>query len=1024
MAGRIKGITIEFGGETVKLENAFKTINQSSKNVQNNLKDINKLLKFDPKNSDLLKQKQEALAKAIDTSKEKLNKLKEIERELAKDPGQKEKWEIVKREIAETENQLKSYKAQQIKLKEEMSAFHKVGEQVTKVGDGFERAGKKLLPVTAGITALSFASKKAWDEVDEMLDIVVTKTGETGDNLKELQGVAKEVFKSEVAPSAVDAGNAVGELNTRFGFTGDVLRDASIDFLKFAKVTGQDVNSAVINVSRAMGDAGIDAKDYKLVLDQLTVAGQKSGIEVGQLTETLTKFGAPMRQLGFDTKESIALFASWEKAGVNTEIAFSGLKKAIGNWAKEGKDAKVEFRKMLDEIQKAPTLADATTKAIEVFGQKAGPDLADAIKGGRFEFNEMTKALEKGGGTVETTFENTRDPIDKMKQAFNNIKVTGAELAQVAMQVLAPVFQNLANKAKALSDWFSKLTDKQKEMIVKILGIVGAVAPVLIILGKLTQGIGNTIDAFKKIHSAITKLSSIGSKLRGGVTKIFALVKAHPFIAIAVAIAALVAGLIYAYKHCEKFRNIVDKAFKVLAKTFESFMKVATKVWDVIKKAFQVAWNTVINPIIKWIGQKIQGLKEPFNKFKNGCINIFKSVWTIIKTVWDVFWAVFEPVFKVAWEVLSTVFKVVFTTISTIFKTTWEVIKTVWDVFWTAFEPIFKVAWEVLSTVFKVVLDTISTIFKTTWEVIKTAWDVFWTVFEPIFKVAWEVFKVVFQTTFNVIKTIFTTVWNSVKIVFETILGVIKGIWDIFAGIFTGDWNRVWEGMKGIFSSIWNGIKGLFGTLLNGMWDLAKSIFTGLVSSVKSIFGNIPGAISKIWDKAVNFLKNIDLVGIGKNIIQGLINGIGAMGDALWQAAKNIGKRFVSSIKSFFGINSPSRVMAGFGVNIGEGLVNGVDEMQEKVNESGKQISNAFTKGYEERQKNFKNKITGTYDLSANSNVLSKFNQAIQEFNNLKNNLNITVVSELDGKAIAKGTWKYTDGYQEMNMKRLRSVKA
>lgn len=936
MAGRIKGVTIEFGGETVKLENAFKTINQSSKNVQNKLKDINKLLKFDPKNSDLLKQKQEALGKAIDTSKEKLNKLKEIEKELAKDPGQKEKWEIVKREIAETENQLKSYKAQQIKLKEEMSVFHKVGEQVTKVGDGFEQAGKKLLPVTAGISALSYASKKAWDEVDEMLDIIVTKTGETGDNLKELQGVAKEVFKSEVAPSAVDAGNAVGELNTRFGFTGDILRDASVDFLKFAKVTGQDVNTAVINVSRAMGDAGIDAKDYKLVLDQLTVAGQKSGIEVGKLTETLTKFGAPMRQLGFDTKESIALFASWEKAGVNTDIAFSGLKKSIGNWAKEGKDAKVEFRKMLDEIQKAPTLADATTKALKVFGQKAGPDLADAIKGGRFEFTEMLKALEDGGGTLETTFENTRDPIDKMKQAFNNIKVTGAELAEVAMQVLAPVFQNLANKAKALSDWFSKLTDKQKEMIVKILGIVGAVAPVLIVLGKLTKGIGGFINNLSRIHRAIGTLQTVGSKLRGGITKIFALVKAHPFVAIAVAIAALVAGLIYAYKNCEKFRNIVDKAFKVLAKTFESFMKVVTKVWDVIKKAFQVAWNTVINPVITWIGQKIEALKEPFDKFKTDCINIFKSVWTVIKTIWDVFWTVFEPVFKVAWEVL----------------------------------------------------------------------------------------KVVFETTFNTIKIVFSTIWNHIKIVFETILGVIKGIWDVFVGIFTGDWNRVWEGIKGIFSSIWNGIKNLFSNLLNGMWNLAKNIFNGLVGSVKSIFGQVPEAISTIWDKAVNFLKSINLVSIGKNIIQGLINGIGSLGGALVSAAKNIANKFIGSIKSFFGINSPSRVMAGFGINIGEGLVNGVDEMQDKVNESGKQISNAFTKGYEERQKNFKNKITGTYDLSANSNVLSKFNQAIQEFNNLKNNLNITVVSEIDGKAIAKGTWKYTDGYQGMNMKRLRSVKA
>lgn len=942
MAGRIKGVTIEFGGDTVKLEKALKGVNSASRDAQNKLKDINKLLKFDPKNSELLKQKQKELGNVVNANKDKLAKLKEIEKELAKDPGQKEKWEIIRREIIETEQQLKNYTKQQIKLKEQISVFHKIGERVEKVGQGFENAGKKLLPVTAGIIASGAASAKAWNEVDEMLDIVVTKTGATGDNLIELQNVAKEVFESEVAPSAVDAGNAVGELNTRFGFTGDILKEASVDFLKFAKVTGQDVNSAIMLVARAMGDAGIPADQYKTVLDELTVAGQQSGIEVAKLTDTLTKFGAPMRQLGFDTKESIALFASWEKAGVNTEIAFSGMKKAIGNWAKEGKDAKVEFRKMLDEIKNAPNLAEATTKAIKVFGQKAGPDLADAIKGGRFEFEEMMKAIEGSKGSLETTFQNTRDPIDDLKQSFNSLKLTGAELANVAMQMLSPIFKTLADKAKQLSSWFSKLSDSQKEMIVKWAGIIGAVAPLLIIFGKLTIGIGKTIDALKKIHSAVaifknafTKLKTMGTLLRSGITKLWTLMAAHPFVAVAVALAALVAGIIYAYKHSEKFRQFVDKALKAVAKAFQQFMQVVKQVWLVLQQSFQNAWNNVILPIINWIKEKINSLKEPFEAFKTDCINIWNSLWQFIKAAWDIFWSIFQPIFQLAWENL----------------------------------------------------------------------------------------KIYFETVFNAIKIVFETIWNSIKIVFETIIGVIKGIWDIFAGVFTGDWDRVWTGVKGIFSSIWNGIKGLFGTLLNGMWDLAKSIFTGLVSSVKSIFGDIPGAISTIWDKAVNFLKNIDLVGIGKNIIEGLINGIGAMGDALWQAAKNIGNSFVSSIKSFFGINSPSRLMTNFGINIGEGLVIGTEEMQDEVAKSGSNLSKAFTKGYEEKQKNIKNTLTGSYDLTTSSNIISKMNQVISEFNGMKNSLNITVNSVLDGKEIAKATWKHTDSFQGMNLKRLGSVK-
>ena len=943
MAGRIKGVTIEFGGDTVKLEKALKGVNSASRDAQNKLKDINRLLKFDPKNSELLKQKQKELGNVINANKDKLEKLKEIEKELANDPSQKEKWEIIKREIAETEQQLKNYTKQQIKLKEEMSVFHKVGEQVEKVGRGFETAGKKLLPITAGITALSAASLKAWNDVDEMLDIIVTKTGATGDNLRELQEVAKEVFESEVAPSAIDAGNAVGELNTRFGFTNEILKNASIDFLKFAKVTGQDVNSAIMLVARAMGDAGIPAEQYKVVLDELTVAGQQSGIEVAKLTDTLTKFGAPMRQLGFDTKESIALFASWEKAGVNTEIAFSGMKKAIGNWAKEGKDAKVEFKKMLEEIKNAPSLADATTKAIEVFGQKAGPDLADAIKGGRFEFNEMLKAIEGSKGSLEETFQNTRDPIDDLKQTMNSLKLTSAELANVAMQMLAPIFKSLAEKAKQLSSWFSKLSDSQKEMIVKWGGIIAAVAPLLIVFGKLTIGIGKTIDAFKKIHSAVaifknafTTLKTMGTLLRAGMIKTFTILATNPFAAVAVALAGLVAGIIYAYKHSEKFRQVVDKALKVVSKAFQAFMQVVKDVWAVLQQDFQNAWNNVILPLINWIKEGIDSLREPFERFKTTCVEIWNSVWEFLKATWDVFWSTFQPIFELAWELI----------------------------------------------------------------------------------------KISFSTTWETIKIIFSTAWNSIKIIFDTIVNVIKSAWDVFAGIFTGDWSRVWTGVQGIFTSIWNGISSFFGGILSAIWGVVRNTFNGIFQSISSIFSKVPETISNIWNKAYSFLSSINLYSIGSNIIQGLISGVGSMAGALVNAAKNIAKRFVSSIKSFFGINSPSRLMMEFGVNIGEGLVIGTEEMQDEVAKSGANLSKAFTKGYEEKQKNIKNTLTGSYDLTTSSNIVSKMNQVISEFNGMKNNLNITVNSILDGKEIAKATWRHTDSYQGMNMKKMGSVKA
>ena len=131
------------------------------------------------------------------------------------------------------------------------------------------------------------------------------------------------------------------------------------------------------------------------------------------------------------------------------------MKNAISKWSAEGKDAKVEFGKVLDEIANCPDIASATTKAIEVFGKKAGPDLADAIQGGRFEYSDFLNLLENSNGTVETTYNNITDANDDAKIAMNNVKLAASELGSTIMTGASPIIKDLTEKVKEVTQWFT-----------------------------------------------------------------------------------------------------------------------------------------------------------------------------------------------------------------------------------------------------------------------------------------------------------------------------------------------------------------------------------------------------------------------------------------------------------------------------------------------------------------------------------------------------------------------------------------
>ena len=378
-----------------------------------------------------------------------------------------------------------------------------VGTKLDKTGAGITNVGQGItVGITAPIVAMGAAAVTAFNEVDGGMDTVIKATGATGEAAEGLEKSFKNVSGSVVGDFE-SIGGALGEVNTRFGYTGQQLETTSADFMKFARITGVDATTGVQLVARAMGDAGIDSSEYKSILDQLSAAAQASGISVESLTENLTKYGAPMRALGFDTQESIAIFSSWEKAGVNTEIAFAGMKKAISNWSSEGKDAREEFKKTLSAIGEAPDIAEATTMAIEVFGQKAGPDLADAIQGGRFEFEEFLSVVEGADGTLDGTYDELLDGGDKMEMSMANVKEGFSELGETIMETAAPIIDDVAAGVQNLAGWFEKLDPKMQQGIVVTGALVAAVGPAIMVIGGLTSGLGAVFTGIGTVSGAI-----------------------------------------------------------------------------------------------------------------------------------------------------------------------------------------------------------------------------------------------------------------------------------------------------------------------------------------------------------------------------------------------------------------------------------------------------------------------------------------------------------------------------------------
>lgn len=614
MAGtKIRGITVEIGGDTSGLNKALSDVNSNIRSTQSQLRDVERLLKLDPSNTELLSQKQKLLKDAINETNEKLKALKDAQAKM--DSGEVEKnqkaYDALAREIVSCENSLKELEKEaansNVTLTQAAQAFENAGSKLDSIG-------KKASVASAAVTAVGYASIKSAKELDNGYDTIIKKTGATGEQLKDLQSVADSIYGS-MATDMDKVGVAVGEVNTRFGKTGDELEKLSKSFLKFAEINGTDLNSSIDDVDSIMTKFNIDASKTEKVLGLLTKAGQDTGISMETLQSSLKTNGASFQELGLGLTESVNLLAQMESAGVDTSVGIAALKKSVTNLTSAGEPLDKALQDIILNIKNAKTDTDALTIASQTFGTKGAAEMAKAIRSNRLDITKLSGSIEEYSDVVNSTYEETLDTWDEAKVSTNNLKLASAELGTELMTTLAPIIQSVTEGVKGFTEWFKNLDDGTKSLIATILLIVATLGPLLIFIGKVSTGIAAVI----KILPA----------LKTGIAAVNAVMAANPIGAVIVAITALVAALIYLYNNCEEFREEFDIIMNAIFATFkdiwDSIVNFFTKT---IPDAFDSAVDAVIdfkNDVVNWFINIKNAVFDKVNDVKNTIIDGFSN---------------------------------------------------------------------------------------------------------------------------------------------------------------------------------------------------------------------------------------------------------------------------------------------------------------------------------------------------------------------------------------------------------------
>ena len=584
-------------------------------------------------------------------------------------------------EVAKLERALINAQTEEQKLTSELNDTNSGLDQQKTAA---EEAGSSVdamaeILVNAGIAdKLAEIGQAAYDmaaEFDDASAAIVEGTGASGDALDDLNESAQGAFgalaNSDGSINAV--ANTLAELNTRFGLSGDAAQEATVKFENFADHTGTDGVKAVDSIADVMHRWGMDINDLDPLLDDLTTANQSCQMSVDDLTGYLASNSTQFQELGYSSDEALAMLISLSDGGANVSTVMSGLTKGIANLSGETDDVPGAFQAAVEAIENSGSASEAMQQQVgdtgktveEVFGKKAAQELATNIQNGSFAVDEWTTTLQNNDGALQSTTENATTMSDSWQQAVNNVQMA-------LMSTFAPAIQSVVTAVSGVITQVAQFVQQSPMAQAMIVGIATA-------LGILAAALG--------ISAIITM-----------VTKAFALLNttmlANPVFLVVAAIAALVAGLIYAWNNCETFRNTVTAVFNVVRtfvvnavttmqkKVTEVFNKIRTTITTVmngIKSKMTSIWNGIKSTTTNvWNGIK-SGISNAINGAKNTVTNVMNGIESKVTSVWNGIKSTVSNVVNGVKSTISSGFNAAKSTVSNIFGSIKDKIKSVMD---------------------------------------------------------------------------------------------------------------------------------------------------------------------------------------------------------------------------------------------------------------------------------------------------------------------------------------------------------
>lgn len=820
MANNIKGITIEIGGDTTKLDKALQGTNKEIKSTQSELREVERLLKMDPGNTEAMKQKQELLAKAVGETKDKLDLLKDAEKQVEEQfkngEASEEQYRAIKREVEATEAQLKDLEKA---AADSNVTLTKVGEAFGNIGGKATAAGEALLPVTAAITGIGGASVAMASDFEDAMAKVSTIADTTQVPMDELERAIMDL-SNETGIASTDIAENVYNAISAGQETGD-----AVNFVRnattLAKAGFTDSASALDILTTAMNAYGMEADQVTNVSDLLIQTQNLGKTTVGELSSAMGKVIPTAKANNVEMDQLCASYAILTSNGIATAESTTYLNSMLNELGKGGSNVDNVLRektgKSFAELSaEGMSLSDVLSIINDAATEegKAFTDMwssSEASKAGLVllgdsadDFNSTLAEMQNATGATDEAFAKLDTTSFEIQKAINEVKNTGIELGTTLLTALQPTIEKVVGKVKEFTQWFSNLSESQKKTILVIAGVVAALGPALIIFGKVCTGISSIINVIKMLQPAMAALNAV--------------MAANPIAIIVIAIAALVAAFVVLYNKCEWFRNAVNAIWEAIKTAFLT-------AFNAIKDFFTVTLPNAFNSIIDFVKNNWQALLlfivNPFagafallynncDAFREFVDNFVQKIKEFFQGLWDGLVAIFQGVgqwftdrFTEAWNGIVAVFSA----IGTWFGQRWTDITMALASVAEWFRTTFTNAWTNLTSVFA----AIGTWFGARWTEVKTALANIPAWFKQQFDDAWTNIKNAFAN----VTSFFSDLWEKIKGCFVNV-GVAIG-------------TAVGDAFKSAINSCLSTIEGIVNK------------FIGMINGVIDIINEIPG---------------------------------------------------------------------------------------------------------------------------------------------------------------------------------------